>query len=253
MKAYKKVYRDQFCEAVKHAGAQNVIIKDIRQNKYYEVPESELSNNQIKWENQTVNHSIFLLVAYYSVFLILLGINIAGLNSIQSVKGVAFQTFIPATAGYMLVFITLHELGHYVACRCFGRKPERIGFKLNYVFPAIYIRMNEVYFLDKIEKLYVHSAGLMCSLLINSTLFIIAYFKGATLWLCVAAYTCLDIFMNMIPLLNSDGYKILITLLNVNEKKNIKYSSKVIILFRIANYVIASVYTIWFVKNYFLI
>ncbi|EGO9014034.1 hypothetical protein D2A61_13390, partial [Enterococcus faecalis] len=47
-----------------------------------------------------------------------------------------------------------------------GKKHQKIGFKMNYyIFPAIYVEMNEIYLISKNEKIIVHLAGLITNYL----------------------------------------------------------------------------------------
>jgi len=249
MKVYEKSFKNDYWEAIKYEKLHIAVVKNKIENKYYEVPINEIQDEGIEWECNIIYHSTFIFLIYVTIFILFSVINITGFILTQKVNDISFQDFLPVLIVYMVVFIVSHEMGHYVMCRLFGRTPEKIGFKFNYIFPAFYVRMNEVYLLDKIEKVYVHSAGLMVSLFMNGIVFLLGFYLHNHLLKYLGAYVVFDIFMNALPLMNSDGYKILITLLNLNEKKKMMESSKIIIAFKGLNYIICIIYTIWFVRT----
>lgn len=248
MKICEKSFENDYWKAVKYDKLQVAVVKNKIYNKYYEVPINEIQDEEIEWKCNIIHHSTFIFLMYISIFALFSVINIIGFMMTRKVDDVSFQSFLPILIVYMIFFIIFHEMGHYVMCKLFGKSPEKIGFKFNYIFPAFFVRMNEVYLLDKIEKIYVHSAGLMVSLFMNGMVFLLGFYFNNNLLKYLGTYVVFDIFMNALPLMNSDGYKILITLLNLNEKKKMMESSNIIIVFKILNYTICIVYTIWFIK-----
>ena len=64
--------------------------------------------------------------------------------------------------------------------------------------------------------------------------------------MAVSTYMSATIVYNMIPIMNSDGYKILITLLNRAEKKEGKNNGKLISSIRVINILFTIGYTIAF-------
>ena len=62
--------------------------------------------------------------------------------------------------------LLIHEAGHVLALRWCGRRPDKVGFKMNYwVMPAFFVRMNQVSLLPRRERLLCHSAGLFANLI----------------------------------------------------------------------------------------
>lgn len=249
MKICKISYENDYWKAIRYDKLNTAVVKSKIDNKYYEVPMNEIQDEGIEWKCNIINHSTFVFFMYVSIFILFSVVNIVGFIMTRKVDDVSLQSFFPILIIYMTFFIITHELGHYLMCNLFGKSPEKIGFKFNYIFPSFFVRMNEVYLLDKIEKIYVHSAGLIVSLFINGTVFILGFYFHSNLLNYLGAYVAFDICMNMLPLMNSDGYKILITLLNLNEKKKTIESSRIIIAFKILNYTICIIYTIWFIKT----
>ncbi|EGQ3284271.1 peptidase, partial [Staphylococcus pseudintermedius] len=142
---------------------------------------------------------------------------------------------------YFLVSVFLHELGHIYSLKFFGRKIDKFGFRLNfYVFPSFYVQMNETYMLSKIDKIIVHSFGLFINiisinllqlmniLIIDSYALTVAYmfFSSTLLW-------------NLVPILNSDGYKIMMVALSLDEFNNFTKNHWLILIFQTIGVVIA--------------
>ncbi|OJG27711.1 hypothetical protein RU98_GL002414 [Enterococcus caccae] len=124
--------------------------------------------------------------------------------------------------GYLLFNICTHEIGHIKALNYMGRKHQKIGFKLNYyVFPAVYVEMNEVYLLAKTEKIVVHLAGVITNYVIINLFQVLnlLFFSSKTIDSAFIFFSY-ALLWNLLPILNSDGYKVLITLFNIDELDN---------------------------------
>ncbi|HGX0858261.1 TPA: hypothetical protein ACNSAE_002786, partial [Enterococcus faecalis] len=99
---------------------------------------------------------------------------------------------------------------------------QKIGFKMNYyIFPAIYVEMNEIYLISKNEKIIVHLAGLITNYLTINFIQVInlLFLKNKTLDSSFIFFSY-ALLWNLVPVLNSDGYKVLITLFSVDELEN---------------------------------
>lgn len=98
-------------------------------------------------------------------FIVLTMMNIYMSVVASIIDKVLIEEFFLALMTYLFLFIIFHELGHLYMLHIMGRKPNKIGFKFNYIFPAFYVQINEILMLDKIQKLYIHSGGLMTSII----------------------------------------------------------------------------------------
>ena len=118
--------------------------------------------------------------------------------------------------------IFIHELGHIKSLNYIGKKHQKIGFKMNYyIFPAIYVEMNEIYLISKNEKIIVHLAGLITNYLtINFIQVINLLFLKNKILDSSFIFFSYALLWNLVPVLNSDGYKVLITLFSVDELEN---------------------------------
>ncbi|WP_235606436.1 hypothetical protein [Macrococcoides caseolyticum] len=133
-------------------------------------------------------------------------------------------------ASYFIINLILHELSHILSLKLFGKKFNKVGIKLNYyIFPSFYVQMNEIYMLSKNEKIFIHISGILTNLIFMT---FIQYVNIR--WINDEAltrgymYFMLDMVWNIAPFLNSDGYKTLITLLDMDEFTDRKENSKFI-------------------------
>ncbi len=118
------------------------------------------------------------------------------------------------SAGYLLVSIVLHEAAHVVALLQFGRSIDRVGFKLNHrVFPAFYVRMNQSLLLSRGEQVVVHASGALVNLSLNLAVILL---NGVTIQSSALSVATSVVFIaigwNVLPILNSDGYRVLLAL-----------------------------------------
>lgn len=148
-----------------------VFIKDVVNNIYLKneidnLPKS-ISSSLIEYIPK-IHGQYFFLFVFLFVFLLvgnLILLNYANVN-IQSIPISDYLAYL-FLVGYLLFNIFTHEMGHIKALNFMGRKHQKVGFKLNYyVFPAVYVEMNEVYLLSKTEKIVVHLAGLVVNYMI---------------------------------------------------------------------------------------
>jgi hypothetical protein len=249
IKFYK--YEDTKNEIISD-GTTCMTIKDKTTGRYYEVPVNDSNCNnfeKISWDIKETYHSFVLLCIYWVVFIALTMMNIHMIVAASIIDKVLSGKFIAALLIYLFIFIIFHELGHLYMLYISGRKANKIGFKFNYIFPSFYVQINEIYMLDKIQKLYIHSGGLMASLIMNVGTYVMGCIFNINVLMAVSTYMSVTIVYNMIPLMNSDGYKILITFLNRAEKKDAKNNCKLISIIRVINILFTIAYTIAFFSN----
>lgn len=246
---YKK-FNDENYEMLKYN--KTIIVKDIKNKKYYEINEEEYRyGNYILWENYNskINNKFF--VFYVISFILLLVLNI--IFYIFSNAKINFNNgkFIFVLIIYVFINILLHESSHIISLMVLKRKIDKIGFKFNYVFPAFYVRMNDVYMLTRKEKIFVHSSGLYINLLVNSILIYISYYLKINVLLIACQFFVFGIIMNTIPILNSDGYKVLLSIFMYNEKKEKIDNSIYIKIFGYLNLGLAGIYLVKLILDFF--
>ncbi|MHC3863581.1 hypothetical protein ACXONP_07480 [Streptococcus thermophilus] len=57
----------------------------------------------------------------------------------------------------------------------------------------------------------------------------------------------IDIMFNSLPMMNSDGYKVILSLKGMEEKKNFEENRRLIQIIKVVNIFFVIVYTIWFI------
>ena len=123
----------------------------------------------------------------------------------------------PAEAGILLAlafFLTfMHELGHAVVISRYDRKVKSAGFMIYFGAPAFFVEATDSLMLDRRQRIVQSSAGPFTELIIAgvASLAVFAFPTSpvAGLLYKFAWLNYLVIFLNLIPLLELDGYWIL--------------------------------------------
>ena len=244
MKKILKEYKDDSYEIF--GEDERYIVKDIQRRKYYQLSSSEIKKYKFNFKNKKERISS---TNVYFFFIILFSLEILNIYiSLRTTIGKIDELyFIYSLCVYLPIFIIFHELGHISFFHLFGRKVDKIGFKFNYIFPSFYVRMNDSYLLSKKERLIVHSGGIMFSLLVNTFIFLIGIISNNTLLIYLSKYMSVDIIFNSLPMMNSDGYKVILSLRGVEEKKTFVENNRLIKSIKAINILFVIVYTIWFI------
>lgn len=226
------------------------VVKDKEKHKFYAISPKEVDELNIELSEREEKVSIigFYIFLLFIFFLELFNIYIA-LYDTKLYGDITRSTFISSLALYLLVFIVFHELGHIVYFKYFGKKIDSIGFKFNYIFPSVFVRMNDTYLLSKKEKIIVHLGGLLFSLVMNNLIFGLGIIFNSGILIFLAKYMSIDIVMNSIPMMNSDGYKVILAIKGVVEKKIFVENNDFIKRIKIINILFVIVYTFWFIWN----
>ncbi|MCO4512552.1 hypothetical protein Si110_01852 [Streptococcus infantarius subsp. infantarius] len=87
----------------------------------------------------------------------------------------------------------------------------------------------------------------MFSLLINTFVFLLGVMLNNVLLVYLAKYMSIDIMFNSLPMMNSDGYKVILSLKGMEEKKNFEENRRLIQIIKVVNILFVIVYTIWFI------
>ena len=118
--------------------------------------------------------------------------------------------------GRFLVVI-VHEFAHGLTVESFGRKVPKAGIKLILIFPYAYVETSEAWFEPARRRIAISAAGPISDLTIGGGAALLAIFSPAgtlqDVWfqLSLAAYT--GAIFNLNPLLDRDGYHILVDLM----------------------------------------
>ncbi|MFN8524550.1 MAG: cyclic nucleotide-binding domain-containing protein [Chloroflexota bacterium] len=110
---------------------------------------------------------------------------------------------------------TLHEMGHGLSVKHHGREVSSVGVSLYYGAPCAFVNTTDMWLADRWPRIQVSIAGPFVTLVLAGVMGIVAYttpegsivgdlaLKAATLWF-------IDGLFNAIPLLELDGYFVLV-------------------------------------------
>lgn len=134
-----------------------------------------------------------------------------------------FLLLIPAT----LLSIPIHELAHAMVVKHFGREVRRMGIGWYWVTLIAFADTSDMWLGNRQERTLVNVAGIYIDFVLAGSAAILSVllsnndFISAYLWLlCLTTY--INIFRNLSPLLEYDGYYILMDLL---DKPNLRQNA----------------------------
>jgi putative peptide zinc metalloprotease protein len=115
-----------------------------------------------------------------------------------------------------LAVVSLHEIGHGLTVASFGRRVRRAGAKLIIVFPFGFVDTSDAWFEPRPRRMAVSAAGPVTDLIAGGTAAIAATLASG-IWSDIAFQVALGAYVgalfNLNPLLDRDGYHILVDLL----------------------------------------
>ena len=152
----------------------------------------------------------------------------------------AMLVFVP----YILLSIVIHEGAHIAALRAFGRRHDKVGFRFHYVIlPAFYVRMSQSHLLDRYERLVVHAAGILTNLTINIFAYAINEFwlRSANLAMAMQ-FATVALVANALPFLSSDGYRVILALADIPERRRFLENPRWIRIIKVASGALVVVY-----------
>lgn len=114
--------------------------------------------------------------------------------------------------------ISVHEAGHALAIRHFGRRVRRLGFAVYYLFPCFYVDSTDMALGTRQQRIVVSLAGPIGGLLVGAACAFVTATAGDTL-VGAIAYSAASLFvfqfvLNLLPILDLDGYHILVDALD---------------------------------------
>ncbi len=119
----------------------------------------------------------------------------------------------------LFITLTLHEIAHGLAVKHFGRQVGRAGIMLYFGMPAAFVDTSDIWLAPRSARVLVSLAGPLCDLLVGSLAAIIAWAAPETLggiWMRrIATASYLTALFNFNPLLELDGYFILVDALRL--------------------------------------
>jgi len=198
------------------------VVHDKTEDKYFQMDRTKLPDRILNEALPTVSQvAAPFTFGFLWIGVALLVLNV-GYSLISSPEPTAmfFVWFVP----YILISVIIHERAHLVALRIFGRKHDKVGFKMHYIIlPAFFVQMNQSVLLARNEKIVVHAAGIWVNLFVIGCLIMLnAILIGSDDLGVALTFAVVTLSYNAVPVLNSDGYRVLLALADVNELKERK-------------------------------
>ncbi|MCI2791607.1 MULTISPECIES: peptidase [Staphylococcus] len=221
----------------------HIFIKDKETNKYFRNKLSSIDSHSLKdFREYKEKISNFAFWSYILFLIMMICFNNLYLLNLQKEIVPYFNAkIVIVLILYFITNIVLHELGHIYSLKYFGKKFDKIGVKLNYlIFPAVFVQMNETYMLSRIDKIVVHSAGIFINFTIINIIQLINEFTLHSYTLSLAfIFFSSTMIWNLVPLLNSDGYKIMLASLSLDEFSHVTKNHWLVIIFQTIGLLIA--------------
>ena len=121
-----------------------------------------------------------------------------------------------AFLGGRLAVVSVHEVGHGLTVASFGRRVRKAGVKVLLIFPFAFVDTSDAWFEPRRRRIAVSAAGPVTDLVMAGGAALIATAAAGT-WSDIAFQVALGAYLgalfNLNPLLDRDGYHILVDLL----------------------------------------
>jgi CRP-like cAMP-binding protein len=134
-------------------------------------------------------------------------------------KSLALEFLILGTLNYFITFT--HESGHALGIIHFGRRIKSAGFMIYYGSPAWFIEASDSLMMDTGPRVVQSLAGPLAEIIVAGVASITAWaFPDAAISNTLYKFAVLNyfiIFMNLVPLLELDGYYVLSDLIQVPD------------------------------------
>jgi len=156
---------------------------------------------------------ILLTVVGIVVWFRELGLGRHGLVKVQG----SYVLGILALIVLQVLSISVHEAGHALAIRHFGRRVRRLGLMIYYLFPCAYVDATDMAMATRRQRLVVSLAGPVGGATVGAICAIVAALDGGIVGAVAfqgASLFFFQLVMNLVPILELDGYHVLVDLLD---------------------------------------
>ena len=141
----------------------------------------------------------------------------AGRHALVTIDG-SFLLGLLALILLQVLSISVHEAGHALAIRHYGRRVRRLGLAMYYLFPCVYVDSSDMAMSTRSARIVVSLAGPIGGLLVGALCAFVAALDGGIVGGIAFKAASLFLFqfaLNLVPILELDGYWILSDLLDV--------------------------------------
>ena len=140
----------------------------------------------------------------------------AGRHALVTIDG-SFVLGLVALIVLQVLSISVHEAGHALAIRHYGRRVRRLGLAMYYLFPCVYVDSSDMAMSTRKARIVVSLAGPIGGLVVGALCAFVAANDGGVVGGIAFKAASLFIFqfaLNLVPILELDGYYILTDLLD---------------------------------------
>ena len=140
-----------------------------------------------------------------------------GRHGLAQVNGSYFQGILALTV-LQVISISVHEAGHALAIRHYGRRVRRLGVMIYYLFPAAYVDSTDMAMATRGQRIVVALAGPIGGATVGAICAFIAAFEGGVVGSIAfqgASLFTFQLVLNLVPILELDGYHVLVDVLDM--------------------------------------
>ncbi|MEX2046477.1 MAG: cyclic nucleotide-binding domain-containing protein [Chloroflexota bacterium] len=141
---------------------------------------------------------------------------ISGRHSLVTVDG-SYVLGLLALIVLQVLSISVHEAGHALAIRHYGRRVRRLGLAIYYLFPCMYVDSTDMTMAPRRQRIVVAVAGPIAGMTVGAACAFVAALDGGIaggLAFKAASLFAFQLVLNLLPILELDGYHILVDLLD---------------------------------------
>jgi len=150
-----------------------------------------------------------LALAGLAAFLLVL---LRGGQSLFEVQG-SFALGLLALGLANTISIFLHEMGHALTVKAYNRQVRRVGFMVYFGLPAFFVDTSDIWLEPRGPRIRASLAGPYVSFLVGSATSLLMLASPSALATALlfklAAWSYIDAFLNLNPLMELDGYFVL--------------------------------------------
>ncbi|MEP6695140.1 MAG: cyclic nucleotide-binding domain-containing protein, partial [Chloroflexota bacterium] len=113
--------------------------------------------------------------------------------------------------------ISVHEAGHALAIRHYGRRVRRLGLMIYYLFPCAYVDATDMAMATRRQRIVVSLAGPIGGATVGAVCAFVAALDGGVVGSVAfqgASLFTFQLALNLVPILELDGYHVLVDLLD---------------------------------------
>jgi putative peptide zinc metalloprotease protein len=137
-------------------------------------------------------------------------------HSLVTVEG-SYVLGLVVLIALQVLSISVHEAGHALAIRHYGRRVRRLGLAIYYLFPCMYVDSTDMTMAPRRQRIIVALAGPIAGMTVGAACAFIAAVDGGlagSLAFKAASLFVFQLVVNLLPILELDGYHVLVDLLD---------------------------------------